>query len=169
VASALPPVPAWRLELRRAPLDPTAKLVGFTLSTYMDGAGRAQVSRSTLAAGCGLESVTAVKRAVRRLELAGLLGVDRAGRRQHLPSRYQARCRGGWPDPPEITRGVWSDPADNGQGGLRSLPGGSPGTHELEGLEGQDRSGEGYGSDAGAQLAREAAAAARRAILGGEP
>ena len=160
-------MPAWRLELRAAELDPTAKLVGFTLSTYMDGAGRACVSRSTLAAGCGLADVSTIKRAVHRLEAAGLLGVDRGGHQQHLPSRYQARSNGGYSAPPGISRGGWAAPAEVAQGGLRSRPGGAGEHHELEGLEDQDHGGEGFGSEAGAQLAREAAAAARRAILEG--
>ncbi len=90
-------MPAWRHELLAAPIDATAKLVGLALSTYMDGAGRAHVSRSTLARGCGLADVSTVKRAVHRLEVAGYLGVDRGG--GHEVSRYQLRSNGGWPAP----------------------------------------------------------------------
>jgi len=160
-------VPAWRQELRRTTLDPTAKLVGLVLSTYMDGAGRAQVSRSTLADGCAV-SVSTVLRAVRRLERAGLLGVDRAGRLQHLPSRYQARSRGGVPATPDSRGSTGATP--NGSQGWQILgPGVAPVTREdLRSSEGQDR-GEWYGDPTTAELARDAAAKARRTILGGDP
>jgi len=161
-------VPAWRLELRRATVDQTAKLVGYVLSTYMDGAGRAQVSRSTLAECCGLENVNTIRRAVRRLELAGLLGVDRAGREQPRPSRYQARSRGAAEYAPNGPRGVSGDAPAGSQGRPKPVPGASRDRPELEVLkEGQDRS-EGFGDPTTAELARDAAAAARRMLLGGE-
>jgi len=160
-------VPAWRRDLRDAPdLDPVARLVGHTLATFMDGAGRCVVSRSTIARGCGLADVSTVKRAVHRLEAAGLLGVDRVKGGQHLANRYQARPNGGWSAPVEVTYGGWSAPVDPIQRGLRPDPTGAAEHRELEGLEDQDR-GEGYGSASGAQLARDAAAAARRTILEG--
>ena len=136
MASALPPawVP-WQRELRDSGLDPTAKAVGLVLSTYMDGAGRAQVSRATIAAGVGLADLGTVTRAIQRLESAGLLGVDRAGRQQHAPSRYQVRSRGGWPATAEPPRGGPSATPGNGQGWLRSAPGVAGEPHEREGLE----------------------------------
>jgi hypothetical protein len=97
VAGQQHPVPAWRHELLAAPIDATAKLVGLALSAYMDGAGRAQVSRSTIARGCSLADVSTVKRAVHRLEVAGYLGIDRGGGQD--VSRYQLRSNGGWPAP----------------------------------------------------------------------
>lgn len=93
MAAARPPawVP-WQRELRDSPLDPTAKLVGWALSTYMGPNGCAQVSRSTIARACGL-SVSAVLRAIQRLESAGLLLVDRVKGGHYGANLY--RCRNG--------------------------------------------------------------------------
>src|SRR2546423_12170186 len=65
----------------------TAKLVAYTLSTYMDRRGVAWPSQALLASGCSL-SVRAVQSATLRLEEAGLLKVQRSkGRGSH---RYTA-------------------------------------------------------------------------------
>lgn len=166
----------WQRQLRDDPtLDPTARLVGVILSTYMDGAGRAQVSRSTLARGCGLADVSSVKRAVHRLEAAGLLGVDRVKGGAHAANSYQLRSNGGWPAP---VHGGASAPVGPDQRGLRSRPTGALAPHERKGLETiagapareevhERGEGEGYGSAEGARLAVEAARAARAALQAG--
>jgi hypothetical protein len=82
----------WRNTLRDCDLDRTAKLVGFVISTYMDGAGVARVGKTTIAKGASLghnpgnnpgqrRGNTAVDTAVDRLEAAGLLIVDRPAKR----------------------------------------------------------------------------------------
>lgn len=160
----LPPVPMWRRDLRDAPgLDPTARLVGHVLSTYMDGAGRACVSRSTLAVGCGMADVGAVRRAILRLESAGLLGVDRIRGGRYGANRYQAHPNGGWSAPVEVAYGGWSAPVEPIQRGPKPDLTGAPEHRELEVLEVQDR-GEGFGSPNGAQLARDAVATMRQRL-----
>jgi hypothetical protein len=83
-------VPRWRDALRDSDLDRTAKLVGFVLSTYMDGRGVAYPAKTTLAEGASLgregqKGNTAVDTAIDRLEASGLLVVDRKrGRRGFL-------------------------------------------------------------------------------------
>jgi hypothetical protein len=73
----------WRDRVRDAPdLDTTATVVAMVLSTYMNGEGRAYPSRATLAAGAKLRQPRTVDRAIRDLEAAGLLIVERSkGRR----------------------------------------------------------------------------------------
>lgn len=83
----------WRNTLRDSDLDRTAKLVGFVLSTYMDGRGVAWCSKTTIARGASLghnpgdnpgqrRGNTAVDAAIDRLEASELLIVDRKrGRR----------------------------------------------------------------------------------------
>jgi hypothetical protein len=67
----------WRKALRNdGAIDRTALLVAHTLSTYLNGRGVANPSRETLAAGSRLSADT-VDRAVRRLEQAGYLEVER--------------------------------------------------------------------------------------------
>jgi hypothetical protein len=81
------PVAHWRNALRDSGLDRTAKLVGFVLSTYMDGRMAAWPAKTTLAQGASLgredqKGNTAVDNAIDRLEARGLLVVDRKrGRR----------------------------------------------------------------------------------------
>jgi hypothetical protein len=81
------PVAHWRNALRDSDLDRTAKLVGFVLSTYMDGRMAAWPAKTTLAHGASLgregqKGNTAVDTAIDRLEARGLLVVDRKrGRR----------------------------------------------------------------------------------------
>jgi hypothetical protein len=80
----------WRNTLRDSDLDRTAKLVGFVLSTYMDGRGVAWPAKVKLAEGASLgregqKGNTAVDNAIDRLEAAGLLVVNRKrGRRGFL-------------------------------------------------------------------------------------
>lgn len=69
----------WRDALRDSDLDPVAKTVGFTISTYWNGRGlSAFPSKETIAKGAGLRSVRAADRAVLRLERAGFLNVSRS-------------------------------------------------------------------------------------------
>jgi hypothetical protein len=90
--------PAWRRALRDSTLDPTAKVVGFVIETYYDGdLGYAYPSIRTIAAGAGLsvKSRSAVPRAVKKLESAGLLTVRTSNGRHSnryalvLPSSLQ--------------------------------------------------------------------------------
>lgn len=75
---------AWRIVVRDSSLDATAKLVAFTLDTYMDRRGIAWPSRPTLAAGAG-SHVRTVDHALARLEDAGFIVVARSrGRRSNL-------------------------------------------------------------------------------------
>jgi hypothetical protein len=69
----------WRKALRDSDLSRTAKLVGFVISTYMNGDGVAWPSRNTIAAG-GSVTVRAVDAAVKLLEGQGFLEVERDGR-----------------------------------------------------------------------------------------
>lgn len=76
----------WRLELLERPdLDATAKAVGLTLDTFMRN-GRCWPSRAALAHRSGLSTRT-VTRAIKRLELAGVLEIDRGAGR--TTSRYR--------------------------------------------------------------------------------
>lgn len=74
----------WRNTLRDSrKIDKTAKLVGFVLSTYLNGQGEAFPSQDTIAAGASLTD-RAVYSATRRLEAAGFLIVSWSrGRRSH--------------------------------------------------------------------------------------
>lgn len=143
------------------------------LDTYMDAACRAQVSRGRLAADLGVTARTAL-RWIHELEAAELLGVDRTI--GHHVNRYQGRPYGDTRDTVTVTRAsrstVTAETADGDSSRPLTVTRVSP---ELEGQkdngagargDGQAR-GEGYGSASGAQLAREAAAAARRRILEG--
>lgn len=78
---------AWRNAVRDSELDVTAKVVAWTLDTYMDSHGDGWPSLALLAAGAGVD-VRTVIRAVKRLELAGLIGVTRS-RGRHA-NRYHA-------------------------------------------------------------------------------
>jgi hypothetical protein len=82
-------VAAWRDAVRDSALSTTAKVVAYTLSTYLNGRGTAFPSRQLLAEGSslgvGLRSVDA---ALRELEMAGYLDIERSrGRSSHT---YQA-------------------------------------------------------------------------------
>lgn len=71
-----PPLAVWRDAVRDSGLDSTAKLVAYTLSTYMSGGfPSAYPAVGTLAARCGLVDRT-VQKAVRRIESAGYLVVS---------------------------------------------------------------------------------------------
>jgi hypothetical protein len=60
----------WCHALRESGLDAKAKLVGFALSTYMDGGGLAWPSRTTIAAASSL-SVRSVDQALSSLKASG--------------------------------------------------------------------------------------------------
>jgi hypothetical protein len=75
---------AWRIAVRDSSLDASAKLVAFTIDTYMDRRGIAWPSRQSLAAGTSL-GVRTIDRALVRLEQAELIVVARGrGRRSNL-------------------------------------------------------------------------------------
>lgn len=75
---------AWRIAVRESGLDATAKLVAFTLDTYMDKRGIAWPARPSLAASSTL-GIRTVDRALLRLERAGFIVVARGrGRRSNL-------------------------------------------------------------------------------------
>jgi hypothetical protein len=84
----------WRDELRDWPLDRTAKLVGFVLSTYMNGSGETFVSKKLLAEGASLgQGKRAVDGAIDRLEAAGFVYVRRSKGR--VSFRYHATLPNG--------------------------------------------------------------------------
>jgi hypothetical protein len=95
----LPVVARWRNAVRDSDLDQTSRLVALVLSTYMhaDGNG-AYPSRRTIANGCGIHAVRAVDAAIRRLEAAGLLQVNRS--RGRTSSIYRALLPDSNPIPP---------------------------------------------------------------------
>jgi hypothetical protein len=98
----------WRKAIRESDLDSTARLIAYTLSTWLNGKGRAYPSREEIAAGAGV-GVTTVDRALRRLEEAGFLDVERTRGggygdnkctntyRVLLPVKASQRCRDEWP------------------------------------------------------------------------
>lgn len=73
-------IPAvFRNAIRDSDLDRTAKLVAFTLSTYMDSQGSAFPSKATLAAGASLgRGKRAVDAAIDRLEAHGFIEISRS-------------------------------------------------------------------------------------------
>ena len=79
----------WREAVGQSGLPSMTKLVGLTLALRMDSDGRAEVSRAVVA---DLASATtrAVEVGVRRLEVAGLLRVDRTVGGRGFVNRYQA-------------------------------------------------------------------------------
>jgi hypothetical protein len=86
-AARKPLVGVWRDAVRDSGLDSAAKLVAHTLSTYMNGGGRAFPAQTTIAAGCSY-SDRAVQGAIYRIERAGFLSIERSrSRRGH---RYTA-------------------------------------------------------------------------------
>ncbi|MFN0154676.1 MAG: helix-turn-helix domain-containing protein [Gaiella sp.] len=78
----------WRDAVRESNLPSTARLVAYTLSTYMRGDGACFPSKETIADGCGLASRRPVDRAIDQLEAAGFLSVSRS--RGRSSNRYQA-------------------------------------------------------------------------------
>lgn len=77
---------AWQRAVRdSASLGATAKLVGLTLSTWMDARGVCYPSEATIARAVG-RSESTVRRALRELERAGFL-VTR--RRKNASNRYR--------------------------------------------------------------------------------
>jgi len=99
----------WRKTIVESTLDPIARLVAHTLSVYLNSKGVAYPSRGELAAGSGL-GVRTVDRALRRLEAAGFLDVERTrgggyGENKNtnryrvtLPVTASERRRDEWPD-----------------------------------------------------------------------
>lgn len=93
----LSPVARWRNAVRDSDLDPSARLAGLVLSTYMGAdANGAWPSKATIAAGCGFKSIRAVDAAINRLEEAGLLEVHRSS--GHRPNVYRGIVQ--TPSPP---------------------------------------------------------------------
>jgi hypothetical protein len=81
----------WREHLRESDVDRTAKLVGHTLSTYMNPEGWARVGKETLARTCSMTD-RGVDGGVNRLEAAGLISVKRSrgGNALSEVNEYQA-------------------------------------------------------------------------------
>ena len=74
--SGLSPLARWRNAVRNSDVDATAKLVAYTIGTYMDANLVAWPSRQTIAAGASLgKGLRSVDAAIDRLEAAGLLQV----------------------------------------------------------------------------------------------
>jgi hypothetical protein len=82
----------WRDAVRDSDLDTTAKVVAFTLSTYMNGGGWCHPSKATIARGASLSAPRAVNGAVNRLERAGFLEIRHS--RGHHANRYRAAIPG---------------------------------------------------------------------------
>jgi hypothetical protein len=80
----------WRDVVRDSSLDSTAKGVAYSLSTWMSWRGYAFPARETIAAGAGYTDRT-VDRALRRLESAGLLHIDRTKGGKARTNHYLAR------------------------------------------------------------------------------
>jgi hypothetical protein len=76
----------WRDALRDSELPAMTKLIGHTLSSYLNGRGSAFPSMDTLAAGASVSDRTAHK-AIAELEAAGFLIVERS--RNRGGNRYQ--------------------------------------------------------------------------------
>ena len=89
MSGELPFVAHWRNAVRDSDLDQTAKLVAYTLSTFMNGHGVCWPARPTLAEACRC-SVLTVDRAVVRVERAGLLAVERTKGGRGRSNRYVA-------------------------------------------------------------------------------
>jgi len=81
----------WRDALRDSALDSTAKVVGYTLSTYMNRDGVAFPAKTTIATKASL-SRRAVDGAIARLELGGFLIVTH--RRDRRGNSYRATIPG---------------------------------------------------------------------------
>ena len=77
----------WREAIRASRLDPSAKLLAQTLSTYMDAKGECWPSKQTLSGDCS-QDIRVVDRAMLRLESAGFIHVERSKGRK--PNRYSA-------------------------------------------------------------------------------
>lgn len=66
----------WQRAIRDMPLDGTTKAIAWALAARMNGDNACWPSKPTLAQDCGF-SVRTVDRAIRRLEIVGLLKVRR--------------------------------------------------------------------------------------------
>jgi len=73
-----PLVGVWRDAIRDSELDRAAKQVALVISTFMNGSGSAFPAKSTIAIGCGFNSVRTVDSAINRLEDTGYLIVGRS-------------------------------------------------------------------------------------------
>lgn len=125
----------WRNAIRDSGLDMTAKLVAHTLDTYLDGHGDGWPSRATIANGATC-SVSAVKRAIHRLEAGGFLLVVRSSGRR--TNRYHATLLNGFRND---SNGFTAEPV-GGSNGFRENRNGftaEPRTRSTE-LEEQGRS-----------------------------
>lgn len=117
----------WRDAVRDSNLDPTAKLIAYTVSTFMNGTGSCYPRKLLIAVRCG-RSVRTVDRAIRRIELAGYLVVGRSLGR--TSNRYEATL----PNP--VTHDGVSEGSNpvtdvsQPRHGCRSTP--SPVSHESE-------------------------------------
>jgi hypothetical protein len=79
----LPLVVPWLKQLRDADISSRAKLAGHTIATYADRGGRAYPGYARIAQGMGLSptSKKTIQKAVRELESAGLITIERPSRR----------------------------------------------------------------------------------------
>src|SRR5262245_55392733 len=82
---APPPKVLFQAAIREWPLRPVAKLVGWSLSTYMGNDGRAWPSLAAVAHGACCSESTA-RRVLRELAEIELLQIERS--RGRLPNRY---------------------------------------------------------------------------------
>ena len=98
-----PLVAVWRDAVRDSDLDRTAKLVAYTLSTYVNRFGRAWPSRSSLAKGSSLTD-RAVDCAVRTLESSGWLLVQRTKGGKNSTNTYLIQLS---PTANDIRRSEW--------------------------------------------------------------
>jgi hypothetical protein len=124
----------WREAIADSELDRTAKLVGHTIGLYMraDGTG-AFPAKETIAKRASIESVRTVDAAVKRLEAAGFLDVDRSrGRRSN---RYRAVV----PTPQGAAGFARANPA-TGSGEPRNSPHPTPQRAAGESAESAERS-----------------------------
>lgn len=92
----------WREALAESRLDRTAKLVGLVISLHMNANGSGFPGRQRIASWCSL-SDRAVDGAVRRLEAAGFLWVERSKGRKS--NRYHALLP---PTANEVRRLEWA-------------------------------------------------------------
>lgn len=160
------------IEIRDANVSPAAKLVGYTLATYMRPDGCAWPAIPTLAARCNL-SDRVVQRAIRELENADLLDV---AKRPGRPSTYLATPHPGG-DAHVTTKQTFGVTPTSPRGDAHVTPGVTPTSPPrelgLELVQEQDaraRAGEngdeavGYGDPDTAELARVMAREARRRL-----
>ena len=89
---------AWRDAVRDSGLGAVVKATAWCLATFANGRGVAFPSRTTLGHGASL-SVRAVEHAIRQLERAGFLNVERGGGRRS--NTYHLTIPGGDCEPPQ--------------------------------------------------------------------